>query len=98
MNPNGLQLGADYELNKMIMITKNEIIELLKEYSGYIDRSRTEQAIHEDNFDIVSDAILSKLRQDAVIKNEVTVCGNEWHESNMQHFGKCHACGLKVEL
>lgn len=48
------------------MITKNEIIELLKEYSGYIDRSRTEQAIHEDNFDIISDAILSKLRQDAV--------------------------------
>ena len=45
------------------MITKNELIELLKEYSGYIDRSRTEQAIHEDNFDIVSDAILSKLRQ-----------------------------------
>lgn len=55
------------------MITKNELIELLKEYSGYIDRSRTEQAIHEDNFDIVSDAILSKLRQDAV---SGAVCDN----------------------
>lgn len=32
-----------------------------------------------------------------VIKNEVTVCDNEWHESNMQHFGECHACGEKVE-
>ena len=38
--------------------------------------------------------MLSKLHQPAVIKS---VCDNEWHESNMQHFGECHACGLKVE-
>ena len=40
---------------------------------------------------------LKKLRVADVIKNEVAVCDNEWHESNMQHFGECHACGLKAE-
>jgi hypothetical protein len=40
---------------------------------------------------------ISKLHQPTVIKNEVAVCDNEWHESNMQHFGECHACGLKAE-
>jgi hypothetical protein len=40
---------------------------------------------------------LSKLGQHDVIKNEVAVCDNEWHESNMQHYGECHACGLKTE-
>jgi hypothetical protein len=56
------------------MITKHEIIELLKEYGGYIDRSRTEKAIHEDNFDIVSDAILSKLHQPTVISSVCIAC------------------------
>jgi len=49
------------------MITKKEIVELLNEYGGYVDRSRTEKAIHEDNFELIADAILSKLHQPTVI-------------------------------
>jgi hypothetical protein len=55
------------------MITKKEIVELLNEYGGYVDRSRTEKAIHEDNFELIADAILSKLHQPTVIKS---VCDN----------------------
>jgi len=56
------------------MITKEQITEILNNHAGYIDRSRTEQAVHEDNFNYVADEILSKLSQHDVIKNEVAVC------------------------
>ena len=56
------------------MITKEEIVELLNDYSGYVDRSCTDKAIHEDNYELIADAILSKLHQPTVIKNEVEVC------------------------
>ena len=56
------------------MITKEQIIEILNNHAGYIDRSRTEKAVHEDNFNDIADEILSKLRQHDVIKNEVAVC------------------------
>lgn len=59
------------------MITKEQITEILNNHAGYIDRSRTEQAVHEDNFNDVADEILSKLSQHDVIKNEVAVCENE---------------------
>ncbi len=48
------------------MITKEEIIEILNNHAGYMDRSRTEQAVHEDNFNCVVDEILIKLNQDDV--------------------------------
>jgi hypothetical protein len=57
------------------MITKKEIVELLNEYGGYVDRSRTEKAIHEDNFELIADAILSKLHQPTV-----TVCLHPFNE------------------
>ena len=45
------------------MITKEQIIEILNNNAGYIDRSRTEQAVHEDNFNAIADEILSKFCQ-----------------------------------
>lgn len=55
------------------MITKEQIIEILNNHAGYIDRSRTEQAVHEDNFNYIADEILSKFCQHDVIS---AVCGN----------------------
>jgi len=63
---NGRQVGEVYELKRNIMITKEEIVELLNDYSGYVDRSCTDKAIHEDNFELIADAILSKLHQPTV--------------------------------
>lgn len=40
------------------------------------------------------EAELKKLR---VTDVSGSVCGSEWHESNIQHFGKCNACGLNVD-
>ena len=40
---------------------------------------------------------LKKLRVGDVIKNEVAVCYDKWHESNMKQFRGCYVCGLKAE-
>ena len=57
------------------MITKEQITEILNNHAGYIDRSRTEQAIHEDNFNDVAEEILSKLSQhDVSGQSEQLVC------------------------
>lgn len=48
-------------------MTKEEIVQILYEYSGYADRSRTDKVIHNDNFNSIADAILSKLHQHTVI-------------------------------
>lgn len=66
------------------MITEKEIIEILNSYSGYVDRSRTEQAVSEVNFELVAKEIFRKLRQHNVnvsvqvprIKIECSTCGN----------------------
>ena len=39
----------------------------------------------------------SELKKLRVTDVSVSVCDSEWHESNIQHFGKCNACGLNVD-
>lgn len=66
------------------MITEKEIIEILNRYSGYVDRSRAEQAVSEVNFELVAKEIFRKLRQHNVsvsvqvprIKIECDTCDN----------------------
>jgi hypothetical protein len=74
------------------MITKEYIVEVLKNHSGYIDRSQSEQAVHEDNFQDVADAILSKLHQPTVIKNEVAVCPKCKSENMTDATGNIGTC------
>lgn len=71
------------------MITKEQIIEILNNHAGYMDRSRTEQAVHEDNFNYVADEILSKLSQHDVSES---VCGNLHHFTDIAHLGRCEEC------
>jgi hypothetical protein len=75
------------------MITKEEIVELLNEYGGYVDRSRTEKAIHEDNFELIADAILSKLHQPTVIESVCERCGEEKEINGVS--GYCDDCRPK---
>jgi hypothetical protein len=76
----------------MNFITKEQITEILNEYGGYVDRSRTEKAIHEDNFELIADAILSKLHQHDVIKNEVAVCPKCKSENMSDATGNIGTC------
>ena len=70
------------------MITKKELIELLNEYSGYTDRSRSDKAIHEDNFDVIADAILSKLNQPTISSS---ACDHNIR--NFKDRQECEKCG-----
>jgi hypothetical protein len=40
---------------------------------------------------------LTELKKLRVTDVSGSVCDSEWHESNIQHFGKCNACGLNVD-
>jgi hypothetical protein len=42
-------------------LVKEKIMEILKSYSGQINRGTTAEAVHEDNFNDVSDAIVSSM-------------------------------------
>jgi hypothetical protein len=77
------------------MITKEQITEILYNYAGYIDRSRTERAVHEDNFNDAADEILSKLSQHDVIKNEEAFCEFYTHDIYIEKDGSCFHCGGK---
>ena len=51
---------------------KEEIIEILKSYSGFADRSRTDTVLGECNFEIVADKILN-LQQNQTKDNWISV-------------------------
>ena len=72
------------------MIKKEEIVEILKYYGGYIDRSMSEQAVHECNFQDVADSILSKLHQPTV-SDSVCDCGSnhDWFEKENNYCASC---------
>ena len=77
------------------MITKEQITEILNNHAGYIDRSRTEQAVHEDNFNDVADEILSKLSQ-TLVSGSVCYCG----KPSVEEYEPCCslACALKPKM
>jgi hypothetical protein len=76
------------------MITKEQITEILNNHAGYIDRSRTEQAVHEDNFNDVADEILSKLSQHEVSKSFYCL-GDSFGESGKCD-KQCEDCKVKI--
>ena len=50
------------------MIKEDEIIDIIKSYVGYTDRSRTDQCLHEVNFDLVAKEIVKKINTPVVKK------------------------------
>ena len=51
------------------MIKETEIIDIIKNYVGYTDRSMTDQCLHEVNFDLVAKEIVKKLTIPVVIES-----------------------------
>ena len=49
------------------MITKEQIIKILKSYSTYTDRSRTDECVHESNFDLIAKDVVKKLTIPVVV-------------------------------
>jgi len=45
------------------MIKEKEIIDIIKNYVGYTDRSMTDQCLHEVNFNLVAKEIVKKLTE-----------------------------------
>jgi hypothetical protein len=50
------------------MITEEQIIEILKSYSNYTDRSRTDECVHKSNFDLIAKELVKKLTIPDVIE------------------------------
>ena len=42
---------------------ESEVVKIIENYSGYVDRSRTDQGLHEVNFNFVAKDIIKKLRE-----------------------------------
>lgn len=42
---------------------ESEVVKIIENYIGYADRSRTEQCLHEVNFNLVAKDITKKLRE-----------------------------------
>lgn len=40
---------------------ESEVVKIIENYSGYVDRSRTDQCLHEVNFNLVAKDIIKKL-------------------------------------
>ena len=78
------------------MITKEQITEILNKYAGDVDRSRTEQAVHSDNFNDVADEIISKLSQPPVISS-FCICTNAQIEKDSLVPVYCHNCNSYVQ-
>jgi len=73
------------------MIKETEIIDIIKNYAGYTDRSMTEQCLHEVNFNLVAKEIVKKLTIPNVVKS--FFCNNERSKD-----GKCfEQCGVCSE-
>ena len=53
------------------MIKETEIIDIIKNYVGYTDRSMTDQCLHEVNFNLVAKEIVKKLTIPVVVKSFV---------------------------
>ncbi|BAQ92531.1 hypothetical protein [uncultured Mediterranean phage uvMED] len=42
---------------------ESEVIKIIENYIGYVDRSRTDQCLHEVNFNLVAKDITKKLKE-----------------------------------
>tara|TARA_R110000803_G_scaffold15626_2_gene43029 strand:+ start:3891 stop:4139 length:249 start_codon:yes stop_codon:yes gene_type:complete len=78
------------------MITEEQIIEILKSYSTYTDRSRTDECVHESNFDLIAKDVVKKLTIPVVVG--MLVCDIEKGTRCKDSFanyrdGVCYVCG-----
>ena len=80
------------------MTKEEKIIDILKSYSTYTDRSREDECVHESNFDLIAKDITKQLSIAAVVVSEAECCDyckqkvSYWHD--LQRWS-CN-CGAKT--
>ena len=76
------------------MITKEQIIKILKSYSTYTDRSRTDECVHESNFDLIAKDVVKKLTIPVVDcqREQLVCCCGRRHETKELRSNKCGIC------
>ena len=83
------------------MITREDYLNALELIDKYHQQLKAPDFVHANlsNKTEIECAIeeLIELKKLRVTDVSVSVCDSEWHESNIQHFGKCNACGLNVD-
>ena len=52
---------------------ESEVVKIIENYSGYVDRSRTDQCLHEVNFNFVAKDITKKLNNMKLSNTETNV-------------------------
>jgi len=67
------------------MLGENEIIDIIKNYVGYTDRSMTDQCLHEVNFNLVAKEIVKKSianvnQQREVLRDKKVKCFDDFLE------------------
>ena len=62
---NLLEVEIDAEiLKEKIKMKESEVVKIIENYTGYVDRSRTDQCLHEVNFNFVAKDIIKKLNKE----------------------------------
>ena len=57
-----LEVQIDAEiLKEKIKMKESEVVKIIENYTGYVDRSRTDQCLHEVNFNFVAKDIINKV-------------------------------------
>ena len=52
---------------------ESEVVKIIENYTGYVDRSRTDQCLHEVNFNFVAKDITKKLNSMKLSNTEINV-------------------------
>jgi hypothetical protein len=80
------------------MITEEQIIEILKSYSNYTDRSRTDECVHESNFDLIAKELVKKLTIPVVVVPKGTFnCGQERAFGEERCKVQCKVCVIEYQ-
>jgi len=79
------------------MIKETEIIDIIKNYVGYTDRSMTDQCLHEVNFNLVAKEIVKKLTIPNVVKS--FYCHDKTGgDCNDLGYSQCVECAIKQKI
>jgi hypothetical protein len=97
MSGNGTHVGEVYGIKKInIMITKEEIIEILFRQGTYIDNS-IGNVVQEENWEIVADEILSKFCQHDVSVSFCDCTQRSLMKPISEKEYECFDCGKEVK-
>ena len=63
---------------------ESEVVKIMENYTGYVDRSRTDQCLHEVNFNFVAKDITKKLNSMKLSNKDQLIKENEQLKETIQ--------------